>query len=205
VTRAPVEELVAGAPLWAALPAVARRELLARATRRRFRRGQRLLGVGDRALVTLVVGRGELRAGDDDAVIRSLVAPATIGVSLALGAPPSAELWATDDGVLVAVPGEALAATLRRHPEAAIAALVHLAGVVAELSATALAMRRHGLAARLRHRLLELARGRRELAITHAALAAEVGGTRANVSRALARLEAEGWLRRHRGRLELRR
>jgi CRP-like cAMP-binding protein len=41
------------------------------------------------------------------------------------------------------------------------------------------------------------------VAITHAQLADEVGGTRANVSRALARLEREGALRRRRGRIEL--
>jgi CRP-like cAMP-binding protein len=54
-------------------------------------------------------------------------------------------------------------------------------------------------------RALAAVRGeRREVSITHAQLADEIGGTRANVSRALARLEREGVLRRRRGRIELR-
>jgi len=55
----------------------------------------------------------------------------------------------------------------------------------------------------IRHRLAQLGRERREVSITHAQLADEIGGTRANVSRALARLEREGVLRRLRGRIEL--
>jgi CRP-like cAMP-binding protein len=55
----------------------------------------------------------------------------------------------------------------------------------------------------VRHRLRALAAGRREVAITHARLADEIGGTRANVSRALARLEREGVIKRRRGRIEL--
>jgi len=100
--------------------------------------------------------------------------------------------------------GPTVAAVLRRHPEAALAAIAHLAGVIAALSAELEALRRHGLVERVRHRLAQLGRGRREIAITHAQLAEEVGGTRANVSRALARLEREGALRRRRGVLALR-
>jgi CRP-like cAMP-binding protein len=61
----------------------------------------------------------------------------------------------------------------------------------------------HGLVERVRHRLKQLAAGRREVSITHWRLADEVGGTRANVSRALARLEREGRIKRRRGRIEL--
>ncbi|MGE5184108.1 MAG: Crp/Fnr family transcriptional regulator, partial [Acidobacteriota bacterium] len=121
----------------------------------------------------------------------------------AAGAPATAELRAADDCELALVPGDAVLAALRRHPDAALAALAHLGGVIGELSAEVAALRRHGLAERLRHRLSQLGAGRRELAITHAQLAEEIGGTRANVSRALARLEREGFVRRRRGRIEL--
>ncbi|MBZ0230848.1 MAG: cyclic nucleotide-binding domain-containing protein, partial [Deltaproteobacteria bacterium] len=154
--REPVERLVGNAPFWAALPEAARRDLASHAVRRRFRRGQRLLGADDRTLLTVVVGRAELLDHEGD-VIRSIDAPATVGLSLALGAPSSAELRACENGVLVSVPGDAVAATLHRHPDAAIAALLHLAAVIADLSATLDAMRRTGLEGRLRQRLRELA------------------------------------------------
>jgi CRP-like cAMP-binding protein len=125
-------------------------------------------------------------------------------VSLAVGAPPSAELRAAEDSAVIVLPAAAVAAALRRHPEAAFAAIAHLAGVIAELSAEIEALRRHGLVERVRHRLAQLGHGRREIAITHAALADEVGGSRANVSRALARLERDGVLRRRRGVIALR-
>ena len=162
-----------------------------------------MLARSDAALVLLVTGRLELLA-EDRIPIRSLVPPAVVGVSLAAGAQASAELHAAEDCELVVVPADAMAAALRRSPDAAVAAIVHLGGVIAELSAELEILRRHGLVERLRHRLGQLGRGRRELAITHAQLALEVGGTRANISRALARLEEEGVLRRRRGRIELR-
>lgn len=209
-TRAkiPVAELMERAPVWAALPAVARAELAARATRKAFRKGQRLLGAGDRNVVTLVVGRADLMsttfAGHEPIVVRSVAPPATLGISVALGAAPTAELWACDAGELITIPGEAVVATIKRHPDAAIAALIHLGALIGELSDALEVMRRHGLLHRVRAALTALAVGRREVAITHDELAAGVGGTRANVSRALARLEDEGFLRRRRGRIELR-
>lgn len=194
--------LLVRSPLFAAMPRAAVERLAARATRRRARRGQRVLARSDAALVAIVTGRLELV--EDGAVIRSVVPPSVLGVSLAVGAQASAELFAAEDAELVVVPADAVAAALRRDPDAAVAAIAHLAAVIAELSAELSALRRHGLADRLRHRLGQLGRERREIAITHAQLADEIGGTRANVSRALARLEREGVLRRRRGRIELR-
>jgi CRP-like cAMP-binding protein len=196
-------ELLLRSPLFAAMPRAVVDALAARAIRRHARRGQRVLARRDAAVVVLLVGRLEVVA-DDQTIVRSLVPPATVGISLAAGAHATAEILAADDSELVILPADAIAAALRRHPEAALAALVHLGGVIGELSAELAALRQHGLVERLRHRLRVLGAGRRELAITHARLAEEIGGTRANVSRALARLEREGVLRRHRGRIELR-
>ena len=195
-------ELLLRAPLFAAMPRAAVDGIAARTTRRKVKPGQRVRTDG---VVMVVTGRLEVRAGDDEViVIRSLVPPAVAGISVALGAPASAELWAAEDSELALVPADVVAAALRRHPEAALAAIGHLGGVIAELSGEVAALRRHGLVERLRHRLVQLGAGRREVAITHARLAEEVGGTRANVSRALARLEREGALRRRRGRIEMR-
>lgn len=196
------EDLLLRSPLFAAMPRIVVTELAARAIRRKARRGQRVMARHEPALVVLLTGRIEVVG--DGFVIRSLVPPAVVGVSLAVGAAPSADLRAAEDCELVGVPATTVAAVLRRHPEAAIAAIAYLASVLAELSAEIEALRRHGLAERIRHRLAQLGRGRREIAITHAQLAEEVGGTRANVSRALARLEREGTLRRRRGVIALR-
>lgn len=195
-------DLLLRSPLFAAMPRAAVAELAAHAVRRRVRRGQHVMTRRDAALVVLVTGRIEVIG--DGLVIRSLVPPAVAGVSLAAGAPPSAELRAAEDSAIIVLPAAAVAAALRRHPEAAFVAIAHLAGVIAELSAEIEALRRHGLVERVRHRLAQLGRGRREIAITHAALADEVGGSRANVSRALARLERAGVLRRRRGVIALR-
>jgi CRP-like cAMP-binding protein len=214
VTR--LDGLLARSPWFESLPAAALASLAARATRRKVRRGQRALGRHDAFAIVVVTGRLEVR-GDDGFVVRSIAAPATIGVSVAVlagspartasvtrgGAASTAELWAAEDAELVVVPADAVAATVRRHPETAITAIAHLARIVGELSAEIEALRKHGLAERIRHRLAQLGRGRREVAITHERLADEVGGTRANVSRALARLEREGAIRRYRGRIAL--
>jgi len=197
-----VDGLLARSPWFQALPPAALAALAARAIRRKIRRGQRALGRHDAFAIVVVTGRLEVR-DDDGFVVRSIAAPATIGLSVALGAAGTAELWAAEDAELVVVPADALAATVRRHPETAIAAIAHLAGIVGELSSEIAALRKHGLVERIRHRLAQLGRGRREIAITHERLAGEVGGTRANVSRALARLEREGAIRRYRGRIAL--
>ncbi|HSD88302.1 MAG TPA: Crp/Fnr family transcriptional regulator [Kofleriaceae bacterium] len=196
-----VSDLLRRAPLFAAMPAKVVEELAMRATRRRAKAGQRVRM--EEAIVLLIMGRLEVR-GDGDVVIRSVLPPAVVGLSVAAGAAPTAELWAAEDSDLIVLPASAIVAALRRHPEAALAALVHLGGVIGELSTEIAALRVHGLVERVRHRLRALAAGRREVVITHARLAEEVGGTRANVSRALARLEREGAIYRRRGRIELR-
>ncbi|HTL34145.1 MAG TPA: Crp/Fnr family transcriptional regulator [Kofleriaceae bacterium] len=193
-------ELLRRAPLFAAMPHRVVAELAGRATRRRLKRGQR--AIGNAVVIVLVTGRLEV-IGETE-VVRSLVPPAVAGISVAAGAVPTAELRAAEDSEVVSVPAEAVKAALRRYPEAALAAIVHLGGVIGELSTEVAALRVHGLVERVRHRLRQLAAGRREVVITHALLAEEVGGTRANVSRALARLEREGEITRKRGRIQLR-
>lgn len=199
-------DLLVRAPLFAAMPSPIVAALAGRATRKQVRKGQRVLSRGERAaVVVLVTGRLEVVADQGDAVtlVRSLLPPAVVGLSVAAGAAPTAELWAAEASELLVLPAADVAAALRKYPEAALAAIVHLGGMIGELSMEVAALRVHGLASRIRHRLAVLGRGRHEVEITHARLAAEVGGTRANVSRALAQLEAEGIVQRRRGRIEL--
>ena len=198
--------LLVRAPLFAAMPGAVVAQLAGRTTRKRVEQGGRVLSRADGQVIVILAGRLQVVVDRNDqvTVVRSLLPPAVVGLSVAAGAPASAELWAAEDSELLVVPAGDVAAALRKHPEAALAALAHLGGVIAELSSEIAALRVHGLASRVRHRLEVLGRGRREVAITHARLAEEVGGTRANVSRALAQLEREGIVLRHRGRIELR-
>src|SRR5262245_21558546 len=99
--------------------------LAARATRKKVKRGQRVLARSDAALVLALVGRVEVIA-DDGMVICSVAPPGVFGVSLAVGAAATAELWVVEDCELVVIPADAMAAALRRNPDAAIAAIGHL-------------------------------------------------------------------------------
>jgi CRP-like cAMP-binding protein len=191
-------DLLLRSPLFQRMPALVVDALVARATRLRLRKKQR---AGSRSVLVLVTGRLDVIV--DGNVVRSLAPPAVVGMSVAAGAEPSASLVAAEDSELVTIPQDAFVAVLKRYPDAALVTIAHFGTLIGELSAEVEMLRQHGLVHRVRHRLTVLAAARREVAITHAQLAAEVGGTRANVSRALARLEAEGSLTRRRGRILL--
>ncbi len=195
--------LLLRAPLFAALPRPELVRLASAASRRRLRSGAHAHGIGDRFVLALVTGRLEV-VGEDGEAVRSLLPPAVVGVSMVAGVDATAELRAAEPSEVLVVPASAFAAVLRRSPQAALAVVAHLAALVAELSLELQALRRHGVVERVRHRLRQLGASRRVLSITHAQLAAELGASRANVSRALARLEEQGLVRRQRGRIELR-
>ena len=111
-------ELLRRAPLFSAMPARVVDGLAARATRRKLRKGQRVLARGDAAVVVLLTGRLEVvtDTGDEVTVVRSLQPPAVVGISVAAGAAASAELWVAEDAELAVVPADAVAAALRRYP-----------------------------------------------------------------------------------------
>jgi CRP-like cAMP-binding protein len=118
-------DLLRRAPLFAAMPPKVVDALAAVATRKKVRKGQRVLARGDAAVVELLTGRLEVvsDSGDEVRLVRSLVPPAVVGLSVVAGAPASAELWVAEDGELAVIPADAVAAALRRYPEAAIAAI----------------------------------------------------------------------------------
>lgn len=118
----PIAQLVS-APLFAAMPAAVVATLAGRSTRKQVKKGARVLSRGDRAsVVLLVTGRLEVVAdhADEVTLVRSLLPPAVVGLSVAAGALPSAELWAAEACELVVVPADDVAAALKKHPEAAV-------------------------------------------------------------------------------------
>ena len=104
---------------------------------------------------------------------------------------------------LLRIPAAAFRAILRRQVDAAIRLAQALAQRVRELSDELEAMKFSSIGARLLRVLHGLAAGRRELHVTHQALAEQVGATRQNVSRVLGELRDQGVLRLGRGRIEI--
>jgi CRP-like cAMP-binding protein len=101
------------------------------------------------------------------------------------------------------LPGGEVRALLARHPDVALAILGHLGGLVGALSDEVEQQREQSIAERVALKLSQLGRGRREVRVTHQALADQVGASRENVSRALKALERRGLVRLRRGRIEL--
>jgi DNA-binding transcriptional MocR family regulator len=81
---------------------------------------------------------------------------------------------------------------LAERPALALAAMARLGELLAALTTEVEELRSCDLDQRLLACLRRHARTRRELYLTHAELAAQVGASRANVSRALARLRRRG-------------
>jgi CRP-like cAMP-binding protein len=178
---------------------------LARAgARRSLRRKQRLFARGDAgdALVLVLTGRIDVVRGTS--VLRSLGADALLGLSTVAGAPHTADLVAAEASEVLIVPGGYVRALFAKRPELPRKIIVALAQLVSDLSDDVEAFRNVDLVERTRRKIIQLGRGRREVTITHAELARQVGATRANTSRALGALERQGVLRRRRGRIEIR-
>jgi CRP-like cAMP-binding protein len=190
--------------LFAGLDDGERRVLARIAVQRALKRRQRLFQRGDVGDALVLVLSGRLDVARDGVAIRTLGAGALLGLSTIAGARHSADLVAAEPAVVLLLPGGAVRALFGRRPELPLKMLALLAETVAALSEEVSALREGDIEARTRHKVTQLARGRREVCITHAELARLVGGERANVSRALKRLEQQGVLVRRRGRLELR-
>ncbi len=179
--------------------------LAAGSTKREVIKGQLLYREGSSPDVAALVLSGELhvRRGKG-ALLRALGPDSLVGLATTAGAKHSADVFAAEDGTVLVIPGALLRAIVAEVPEAALAMVAHLADLLARVTDEALEERTLGLDDRILVRLSRIARGKTEIALTHADLAAHVGATRANVSRALARLERRGALeRKGRGRIAL--
>jgi CRP/FNR family transcriptional regulator, cyclic AMP receptor protein len=198
----------ARSPVLGVLSEDRRRELARAAIRRRVAKGRRLFSRGDPGDTLLVVLTGRIDVvyaaeNGEITILRTLGPDAVLGLSTALGAKHSSDLVAKDDALVAFIPGAALRKLFKSDPDLAIQTVLHLAELVATLTEELADLLVRDLEERVRRRLIRIGRGRREISITHHELAAQVGATRANVSRALARLETKKELKRRRGRIEL--
>ncbi len=196
------------APLLAALDAEALARLAAAARVRRYARGQLLWQQGQRQDQAAVVLLGRLdvcrvTADGERMLLRVLGPGEVVGLSVVAGEAHSADLVAGDALQVALLPGAALRQLFASRPALALAAMARLGDLLRQLTDEMEDLRFADLQQRLRSCLARLGRGRREVRLTHAELAEQVGASRANVSRALKRLERGGLLRCRRGRVEL--
>ena len=177
------------------------------AVRRSLRRGQVLWRRGDSPDAAAVVLSGRLdvaRSGEGGAraLLRALGPDALVGLSTLGGARHSADLVAGEQTEVLVLPGPAMRSLFAKRPELALSSLAQLGGLLASLS-DEVEDRRLGVEERLAKHLAKAARGLRELRVTHEELAARIGASRENVSRALERLERRGAVKLARGRIEI--
>jgi CRP-like cAMP-binding protein len=183
------------------------RLILARSgARRRLNKEQVIHRRGERAgsLVVILSGQLEIRRpleNGDEAKVRTVGSGAVIGLSPALGAAHSADVVAAVESEVLVIPASALREAFRKDPQIAVRAILQLAAWLADVTDELESLRASDVFDRTRRKLYQLAKGQRELRITHEELAAHVGASRANVSRALKRLEKAGTVRLGRGRV----
>lgn len=186
-----------------ALLAIARQAFV-----RPLRAKQVLWKQGSHAYELAYVWEGELdvvRRLEGRVTYRSVPEGGVIGFSNAIGrAVCTVDVVAGPPTRVVLVPGDVLRSLIPRHPEIAYRALEYMGALVGRLSDEVEMLHHRSLETRLLKRLRELARTRREIAITHLALAEQVAARRESVTRALKQLERRGIVTLARGRITLR-
>ena len=195
--------------VFGALDGEARRELARAGSRSTLAAGTELFRAGDPCEEIGVLLRGRARlwrlTPEGHVLALRLCGPGEIlGQMSALdGGAHSVGATAAEEVELLRIPAASFRALLQRKSDAAIRLAQALAQRVRELSDELEAMKYSSIGARLLRVLHALAAGRRELHLTHQALAEQVGATRENVSRVLGELRDRGVLRLGRGRIEV--
>lgn len=184
------------------------RDLAEAAAPRTLAKGELLWRIGERpdAVALLLSGRLHVERTTADGqrmILRVLGPDALVGLSTLRGQPHTADLVAGEETELLLLSAQSLRTVLAKKPEIALAALGHLGELLGRLTDEVEELRFASLEERLLQRIARLGEGRTEIHITHEELADQAGATRANVSRALKRLERRGLLRCGRVRIEI--
>jgi len=203
-----VQHLQASA-LFRVLPLAETRALAAAATHRVFGPRKRLFSEGQRSVVIHVISRGVVRLyrssrKGQSLTFRRVSVGSVLGQMSAIdGSGHSVSAEAEGPVEVLSIPHTDYVAALRRHPESALALAAILGDLVRRLSSELESMKFSSIERRLIGKLIERTKDRREIQVTHATLAAEVGATRENVSRILGRLKHKRVLALGRGRIEI--
>jgi CRP/FNR family transcriptional regulator, cyclic AMP receptor protein len=186
------------------------RQALAEGGRKRtLGAGTELFRAGDPGTEILVLVRGRVRlwrlTPEGQVLVLRLCGPGEIlgQMSAIDDGQHSVNATADEEVDVLHVSAAAFRAQLERRPVAAIRLAQVLAQRVRELSDEVEAMKFSTIGGRVVRLLLQLGAARREVRVTHQALAEQVGATRENVSRVLGQLRDEGTLRLGRGVIEI--
>lgn len=199
---------MASTPFFSGLDAGGTARLAAAARRRRLGRGQTLWRQGEKPDALAVVVSGSLHVTrtserGDTLLLRILRPFDVVGLSTVAGAAHSADLVAGEPSAVLILPGRILREFFAERPALALAAMARLGELLAALTTEVEELRSCELDQRLLACLRRHSRTQRELCLTHAELAAQIGASRPNVSRALARLRRRGAVQCRRRRITL--
>ena len=204
-------------PLLAAVPEADRKELIGRARRRTYARGEVLVRQGDPSDSLHLVEAGRLAVRVDtaagDAAMLNVIGPSDwFGELSLLGSRArlrSATVVALEQATTRSLTEPVFAELRRRHPAIGELLLTLLSQRVEELSGRLVEAMYDGLDRRVQHRLLDLVRvyGHDEperpviVPLTQEQLAELVGGTRQSVNEVLQKLNRRGVVDLERGRI----
>jgi CRP-like cAMP-binding protein len=194
---AQIRSWLASTPFFGELDAGGMARLTAATRRRQLDRGETLWRQGEEPDALAVVVNGSLHVTrtserGDILLLRILRPFDVVGLSTVAGAAHSADLVAGEPSAVLTLPGRVLRELFAERPALALAAMARLGELLAALTTEVEELRSCELDQRLLACLRRHGRTRREVILTHAELAAQVGASRANVSRALARLRRRG-------------
>jgi len=182
---------------FAALPADLGVQVASRSEVRSYARGDVIARELDpsESFLLILDGSVEICRDSDEGertVFRTLYPPAGIGYSFLAGQPHTAELVATDKTVLAHIPISYLKSIFGTRPDVLYKAISRLAELVDALSTELMEQRTLPVLERVRRAVYRNADQHGELRISHEELSHFVGATRANVTRALEKLEHSG-------------
>ena len=205
---AQVRAWLAATPFFSGLDGGGEARLAAAARRRRLGRGETLWRRGEEPDALAVVVNGSLHVTrtseqGETLLLRILRPFDVVGISTVAGAAHSADLIAGEASAVLVLPGRVVRGLFAERPALALAAMARLGELLAALTTELEELRSCELDQRLLACLRRHGRTRREIYLTHAELAAQVGASRANVSRALARLRRRGAVQCGRRRITL--
>lgn len=177
--------------------------LAARATSTRYRRGDPVVVQGEPGGDLLVVAVGRLkivsRSSDGVDVVLGLAAAGdTLGeLTLMDRGPRSATVEAAEPSVVVRVPGDAIRAAIRAHPDLAEELIAQQSATIRRVNGMVADLVFLDVPRRVAKYVVERAdhRGCADLGMSQSELAAAVGGVRQTVNAALRGLERRGWIR----------
>jgi CRP-like cAMP-binding protein len=192
-----LESRISQNPVLGGLPPAARARIAEAAVVRPFKRSEtvaRELEKSDQFLLVLEGSVEICRYAEDGqkTIFRTVHPPAGIGYLLLSGEPHTAEIVAQEGLRVALIPVALLRDIFRSKPEALYRAIARLAELVDTLSSEILEERTLPLLERVRRAIYRNADQQGILRMSHEELAQCVGATRANISRALKRLEASG-------------